>query len=84
MRVTRNARNAGRSWKMNLHGKIMNIRPEQDDIVKAAEEVSKYKIQKDCDLFGAAYILFAAMYVRGHRDARHAAAELATKVASNE
>ena len=69
---------------MDLHGKIMNIEPNKADIAKAANEVVSNKIEQDYDVFTAIYIFLSAMYQMGFRDARHAAAELATKGASNE
>jgi len=55
---------------MDLHGQIMNIQANKRDQNKAIDESLKtWKNYHD---------ILVAVYQRGHRDARHAAAELAT------
>ena len=64
-----NHQTANKGGRMNLHGKIMNIQPDKFDANKAIAEA--YKIFKT-----KSEVLYA-VYRLGHRDARHAAAELA-------
>jgi hypothetical protein len=55
---------------MDLHGQIMNIKTTSANIGKAVEAGMAYDNDWESRL--------ALAYKMGHRDARHAAAELAT------
>ena len=57
---------------MDLHGEIMNITVEKRKQNLAIDEAIKsYKNLKD---------ILVAVYARGHRDARHSAAEKAAQM----
>ena len=60
---------------MNLHDEIMNLNPEKRKQNLAIDEaVKKYK---------SLHEIMVAVYARGHRDARHSAAEKATQQTAN-
>jgi hypothetical protein len=60
---------------MDLHGEIMNIQTNKRDINKAIDEAMKtHRTYHD---------ILVAVYTRGHRDARHAAAELSLNGGQN-
>lgn len=61
---------------MDLHGQIMNIQSNKRDQNKAIDEAIKtWRTYNE---------ILVAVYQRGHRDARHAAAELATIQQANQ
>lgn len=61
---------------MDLHGQIMNIQSNKRDQNKAIDEAMKtWRTYNE---------ILVAVYQRGHRDARHAAAELATIKQANQ
>ena len=72
---TRLVANSGGN-EMDLHGKIMNIQTTSAGIGNAVESAMKYDNDWESRL--------ALAYKLGHRDARHAAAELATIQQSNQ
>lgn len=61
---------------MDLHGEIMNIPVESRKIGNAVEDSFNWSTDQESNL--------AYAYKLGHRDARHAAAELATIQQANQ
>lgn len=56
---------------MDLHSQIMNIQVSKKEQNRAIDEaIKKFKNLKD---------ILVAVYLRGHRDGRHSAAELVNK-----